>query len=142
MTMDCPAGWTLLTENEGFALVANFRLGPGVTTNTRAGQGKATIAVSNMPRLYRTFSEWIYAAHKNAPDAVQKRLNVTNAAGASVPVIWMSSPDGTSLPYSSYFFQVDKNPVLVELNYRADDTKRDEYIYAAKAMIAGAKAAR
>jgi hypothetical protein len=76
------------------AVVANFRLGPGVTDN----------------------------------------------AGASVPVVWFVPPGGTGPMYSSYYFLVGKSPVLVELMYRADDVKHDEYIAAAKAMIASAVA--
>jgi hypothetical protein len=57
VTMECPTGWTVLSENDVEAVVANFRLGSGVTKNTRSGPGKATIAVSNMPRLYRNFSD-------------------------------------------------------------------------------------
>ena len=135
VTMVCPTGWAILVENEHEAVVANFRLGSGVTKNTRSGHGKATIAVSDMPRLYRTFSEWIYAAHKNAPEAVEKKLDVMSNAGAPVPVVWLAPPDATGPAYSSYFFQVGRTPVLVELMYRADDPKRHEYISAAKAMI-------
>jgi hypothetical protein len=98
--MECSTGWTILSENDVEAVVANFRLGPGVTKNTRSGQAKATIAVSNMPKLYRTFSDWIYAAHKNAPEAVEKQLSVTNNAGASVPVVWFVPPEGTGPMYS------------------------------------------
>jgi hypothetical protein len=88
VTMVCPNGWSILVENENEAIVGSFRLGPGVTKNTRSGHGKATIAVSKMPRLYRTFSEWIYAGHKNAPEAVEKRLEVTSRAGATVTAGW------------------------------------------------------
>jgi hypothetical protein len=136
--MACPTGWTILSENDEESVVANFSIGPGVTKNTRSGQGKATIAVSNMPRLYRTFSDWIYAAHRNAPDAVEKRFDVTNTAGSPVAVVWFAPPDATGPIYSSYFFQVGKSAVLVELMYRADDPKRDEYTAAAKGLIASA----
>jgi hypothetical protein len=139
--MDCPTGWTVVSENDEEAIVANFGLGQGVTKNTRSGQGKATIAVSNMPRLYRTFSDWIYAAHKNAPDAVEKKFNITNNGGASVPVVWFAPHHDTGPIYSSYFFQVGRSPVLVELMYRADDPRRGQYTAAAKAMIASAVAA-
>ena len=142
VTMDCPSGWTILRENEHEAVVANFRVGPGVTKFTSSGHGKASIAVSNMPTLYRTFSEWVFAAHKNAPDAVEKRMSVAAGSGAAVPVVWFTPSDATGPMYASYFFQVDRNPVLVELSYRADDPKRDEYISAAKAMIASALAER
>jgi hypothetical protein len=142
VTMDCPSGWTILTENEHEAVVANFRVGPGVTKNTRSGRGKASIAVSNMPTLYRTFSEWIFAAHKNAPDAVEKKINVTTRSGATVPVVWFTPSDATGPMYASYFFQVGRKPVLVELSYRGDDPKRDEYVSAAKAMIASAVSER
>jgi len=95
-----------LSANDAEAVVANFRLGLGVTKNTRSGQAKATIAVSNMPKLYQTLSDWIYAAHKNAPEAVEKQLSVTNNAGASVPMVWFVPPDGTG-----YIFLVGKSPV-------------------------------
>jgi hypothetical protein len=142
VTMDCPSGWTILRENEHEAVVANFRVGPGVTEFTSSGHGKASIAVSNMPTLYRTFSEWIFAAHKNAPDAVEKRISVTAGSGAPVPVVWFTPSDATGPMYASYFFQVGRNPVLVELSYRGDDPKREEYIAAAKAVIASAVAER
>lgn len=138
VAMDCPTGWTILLENDEEAVVANFRLGPGVTKNTRSGHGKATIAVSNMPRLYQSFSEWIYAAHKNAPDAVEKKIDVTTRGGSTLPVVWFAPSDATGPMYASYFFQVGRNAMLVELSYRADDPRRDEYVSAAKAMIASA----
>jgi hypothetical protein len=59
-----------------------------------------------------------------------------------VAVVWFVPPDWTGPTYSSYFFLVGKSPVLVELMYRADDPKREEYFAAAKAMIASAVAER
>jgi hypothetical protein len=138
VTMSCPDGWIVLVENDYEAVVANFRVGPGVTKNTRSGQGKATIAVSTMPKLYQTLADWIYAAHKNAPDAVEKKVEINGGAGVRIPVVWFASPALSGPAYSSYFFQAGRTPVLIELMYRADDPKRDEYQSLAKGMIGAA----
>ena len=135
VTLPCPSGWSVLTENEDEAVVANFRLGPGVTKDTRSGQGKATMAVSAMPKLYRNFSEWIYAAHKNAPDAVERKLEVTSVTGSKIPVIHMVPPDSRGPIYSSFFLQAGPTPLLIELMYRADDPKRDDYEASVRSMI-------
>jgi hypothetical protein len=54
----------------------------------------------------------------------------------------MTSP-GTSGPaFASYFFQAGKVPLLLEIGYRAQDAKKDEYRAAARWMIERADPAR
>lgn len=138
LTVPCPPGWALLDESDREAVIANFRQGPGVTKNTRSGHGKATIAVSTMPSNYRSFAEWLYAARKVAPDAVESKIHVETVSGEQVPVVLMSSPEKSGPIYASYFFQSGKVSALIELNFRGEDPRAAEYASAVKSMIASA----
>ncbi|MBY0503054.1 MAG: hypothetical protein K2X03_04040 [Bryobacteraceae bacterium] len=138
VTVACPGGWRILDENEREVVIANFGAGPGVTKDTRSGPGRATIAVSTMPKQYRKFSEWIFAAHKVAPDAVEEKLEIAGKGGRKVRVIRMVPSDGATKgpAYSSYFVEM-KEPLLIELSFRLDDPKRMEYDTSARALIEG-----
>jgi hypothetical protein len=142
LMVPCPEGWNILDDNDREAVISNFPLTSDVTKNTRSGKGKATIAVSTLPKLYRSLSEWIFAGHKNAPDAVETKFVTKNSTGIDVPVVCLSAPQSPGPLYASYFFQIGKTPVLIELNYRADDPLREEYKAAVRRMITTAVASR
>jgi len=131
----CPTGWMVLDENEREVVIANFQLGHGVTKNTRTGADKATISVSTLPRLYRNLGEWLFAGHKNAPEAVETRFVVKGSDGREISVVCLASAERSGPIFSRYFFQVGKTPALIEVMYRANDPKREEYQSAARHMI-------
>jgi hypothetical protein len=107
--LSCPEGWNILNENEREVVISNFRLAPDVTRDIWFGKGKATIAVSTMPKLYQSLADWIYAGHKNAPESVETRLVVRNTTGSDVPVVCLASPGSTGPAYSRRFQSLGAN---------------------------------
>jgi len=81
-----------------------------------------------MPGLYRNFKEWVYAATKNAPDAVQTNKTLTNKAAGSINIFCFTPPDSQrGWIYQSYFFEINGIPVNVELNYERSSQNAAEY---------------
>lgn len=81
-----------------------------------------------MPGLYRNFQEWVFAATKNAPDAVQTSKTLSNKAAGSINIFCFTSPDSQrGWIYESYFFEINGTPVNLELNYERSSQHAAEY---------------
>ena len=64
------------------------------------------------------------------------------SAGGDVPIACLASPPATGPIYPSYFFQIGKTHVLLEVTCRAEDPKRGEDQSVAKWMIESAATVR
>ncbi len=95
-----------------------------------------------IPANYKDLAQWIFAARKTAPQSVEDKLTVSNRTIATQTVTRFSAPAGPGSRYASYFFQVERTPVLLELTYRVDDPKKEDYQSVLLAMIEGAETAR
>ncbi len=95
-----------------------------------------------IPTSYKDLAEWLFAARKTAPKAVEDRLRVINREITGQIVTRFSAPAGPGGRYASYFFQVGRTPALLELTYRVDDPKKDDYQSVLLAMIEGAESAK
>jgi hypothetical protein len=95
-----------------------------------------------VPTSYRDLAQWLFAARKTAPKAVEDKLAVSNREIAGRTVTRFSAPAGPGGRYASYYFQVERTPALLELTYRIDDPKKDEYRSTLLAMIEGAELAK
>lgn len=102
----------------------------------------ATITVFSMPKTYEDLARWIWVGHKNVPDATEAKLTVVNESAGKIQVVCLASPASSGPASASYFFQLGRTPVLVELVYRAQDPKADEYRAAAQRMMERATAKR
>jgi hypothetical protein len=102
----------------------------------------ATIAVSTLPKGYENFERWVWVSRKNAPDAIESTLDVLNQAYGRIKVICMASPGVSGPAFASYFFQAGRVPLLLEIGYRAQDPKKDEYRAAVRRMIERAEPVR
>jgi len=88
-----------------------------------------------MPKHYEDLARWIWVGRKNVPDAIETKLTVVNEAAGKTRVVCLASPASSGPASVSYFFQLGRTPVLVELVYRAQDPKKDDYRAAAQRMI-------
>lgn len=95
----------------------------------------ATITVFSMPKQYEDLARWIWVGKKNVPDATETKLTVVNEAAGKIQVVCLASPAAFGPASASYFFQLGRTPVLVEIVYRAQDPKKDDYRAAAERMI-------
>lgn len=95
----------------------------------------ATITVFSKPKHYEDLARWIWVGRKNVPDATETKLTVVNEAAGKIPVVCLASPESSGPASASYFFQMGRTPVLVELVYRAQDPKKDDYRAAVQRMI-------
>jgi hypothetical protein len=95
------------------------------------------MAISTMPKPYRRFSEWIFAAHKHAPEAVEEKLEIAGKGGKKIRVVRMAPSDASpkGFTYASYFVDL-KVPMVIELGFRAEDPRRADYEKTARALIA------
>ena len=84
--LHCPAGWKVVEETERGTSIGNFDR-PDRTGNLTLPAGRATITVHPMPAVYKNFKEWVYAATKITPDAVQTNKIVTNKTVGSINVV-------------------------------------------------------
>lgn len=100
-----------------------------------SGPGMATITVFSMPKHYEDLARWIWVGRKNVPDATETKVTVVNEAAGRIEVVCLASPASSDSTSASYFFQLSRTPVLVELVYRAQDSKKDDYRAAAQRMI-------
>jgi hypothetical protein len=124
---NCPAGWKIVEENERGTTIGNFDR-PDQTGNLTVPVGRATLMVHPMPKIYRNFKEWVYAATKNAPEAIQNDEALMNRMLGTVNVISFRSPDSQrGLAYASYFFEINGTPVNIELNYPRTSKNASDY---------------
>jgi hypothetical protein len=142
----CPQAWYFLVRDDtpysSESVISNFEPSQD-NRRKRSGPGMATIGVQSIPRDYKDLSYWIWVAHtKMAPEAIETKFSIVGEKAGKVDVVCLTSPEQTGLAYSSYFFQIGKTPILIEVNYRAQDLKKSEYIAAAKWMIERAEAIR
>lgn len=122
-------------------MIANFPRTPE-NRNRMSGPGMATITVFSKPKLYEDLARWIRVGRKNVPDATETKLTVVNEAAGKIQVVCLISPASSGPTSASYFFQLGRTAVLVELVYRAQDPKKDDYQAAVQRMIERAFPAR
>lgn len=95
----------------------------------------ATISVFSMPKHYEDLARWIWVGRKNVPDAIETKLAVVNETSGKIQVVSLASSASSGPTSASYFFQLGRTPVLIEVAYRSQDPKKDEYRVAAQWMI-------
>lgn len=123
----CPPAWNLLEESATETIIGNYVRSPDTPQHVLGGPGKAVISFMTIPAGYKDLGEWIFAARKIAPKSTEDSLAVRSHAIKGQTVTRLSAQAGPGARYSSYFFQAGSTPVLLELAYRADDPRRDEY---------------
>jgi len=124
---NCPAGWKVVEETKRGATIGNFDR-PDKTGDLTIPVGRATIAIYPMPGLYRNLKEWVYAAAKNAPDAIQTNKTLNNKAVGSINIFCFTPPDSQrGWTYESYFFEINGTPFNLELNYQRTSQNASEY---------------
>ena len=139
---DCPAGWKIVEETKRGSTIGNFDR-PDKTGNLTIPLGRATIAIYPMPGLYRNFKEWVYAATKNAPDAVQTNKTLPNKAAGSIKVVCFTPPDSQrGWTYESYFFEINGTSVNLELNYQSTAQNASEYRATLDRLVESLEASR
>ncbi len=137
----CPSGWNVIEESTRETIIGNYVRPPETPEHVFGGPRKAFLSFMTLPSSYKDLAEWLFAARKIAPKAEDK-LTVSNRAIAAQTVTRFIAPAGPSGRYTSCFFQVGRTPVLLELTYRIDDPKKEEYQSALLAMIEGAETAK
>jgi hypothetical protein len=138
----CPSGWNLIEESGRETIIGNYVRSSGTPEHVFGGPGRAFLSFMTIPTSYKDLAEWLVAARKTAPKAAEDMLTVSNREIVARTVTRFSAPAGPGSRYASYFFQVGPTPVLLELTYRIDDPKKDEYQSALLAMIEGAELAK
>jgi len=130
----CPPKWNLLNEEPDSTVIANF---PRTRENRNrlSGPGMATITVFSIPKRYEDLARWIWVGRKNLPDATETKLRLVNGAAGKIEVVCLASAASSGPTSASYFFQLGRTPILVELVYRAQDTNTDAYRAAAQQII-------
>jgi hypothetical protein len=106
---------------------------------------KHETAIGNFPATpdgYENLERGLWVGRKNAPDAIESTLDVLNQAYGKIKVICLASPGISGPAFASYFFEAGKVPLLLEIGYRAQDPKKDEYRAAVRWMIERAEPAR
>jgi len=141
----CPPGWNIVDEyHDPYTdeiVIGNFPRTPD-NHNRMSGPGMATITISSLPKGYEGLDRWIWVGRKNVPDAVETKLDLTNQAVGKVSVTTMTSRANAGPTFTSYFFQIGRVPLLLELSHRAQDPKKDEYSAAVQRMIERASPTR
>lgn len=138
----CPSGWNVIEESARETVIGNYVRSPDRPEHVFGGPGKAFLSFMTIPANYKDLAQWIFAARKTAPQSVEDKLTVSNRTIATQTVTRFSAPAGPGSRYASYFFQVERTPVLLELTYRVDDPKKEDYQSVLLAMIEGAETAR
>lgn len=130
----CPPDWNLLKEEADDTVVANF---PRTleSRNRLSGPGMATITVFSMPKNYETLARWIAVSRKNVADASESKSSVVNETAGKTQVTCLDSPESRGPAFASCFFQLGRTPVLIELNFQAQDPQKDRYRMAVQRMI-------
>jgi hypothetical protein len=124
---NCPTGWRIVDDDDRGITIGNFER-QDRTADLTIPSGGATIAFHRMPVIYKRFKEWVYAATKNAPDAVQTSKNLTNKSVGAISAFCFTSPDSQcGWIYESYFLEINGTPVNLELNYERTSQKAQEY---------------
>ena len=141
----CPENWNIVDEYQDpykdEVIIGNFPRTPE-NHNRMSGPGMATITVSGLPKGYEGLDRWIWVGRKNAPDAIETKLDVINQTVGKVRVVCMASLANSGPAFAGHFFQIGRVPLLLELSYRAQDPKKDEYRAAVHRMIERAYLAR
>ena len=141
----CPENWNIVDEYhdpyQDQIIIGNFPRTPE-NHNRMSGPGMATIAASVLPKGYEGLDRWIWVGRKNAPDAIETKLEIANQTVGKVSVVFMTSPASSGPAFASYFFQIGNVPLVLELSYRAQDPKKDEYRAAVQRMIERASVPR
>jgi hypothetical protein len=102
----------------------------------------ATISVNSIPKNYEDLARWIWVGRKNMPDAVETKLTVENEAAGKIQVVRLASRASSRAASEGDFFQLKRTPVLVELRFRAQDPKKDDYRASVQWMIERANPTR
>ena len=124
----CPAEWKIVEETNRGTSIGNFDR-PDKTGNLTIPAGRATITIHPMPGVYKNFKEWVYAATKIAPEAVETNKTLTNKTVGAINVVCFASPDSQSgWTYASYFFEMKGTAVNLELNYQRMSPHASEYL--------------
>jgi hypothetical protein len=143
--LTCPDNWNIVDEYHDpyndQVIIGNFPRTPE-NHNKVSSPGMATIAISGLPKGYEGLDRWIWVGRKNAPDAVETKLEISNQAVGKVKVVCIASPADSGPAFASYFFQIGKVPLLLELSFRAQDPKKHDYRAAVQWMIERASVAR
>jgi len=129
----CPQGWNISAKEPSETELANF----AVTSENHhdfSAPGRALITVYSIPDAYDSLAQWIVAYRRLNPGTVESTLTIANHDSGKVEVRCMTyaSAGQTS---TSYFFQIGRTPVVVEVVHRAKDPKRDDYLASARWMV-------
>jgi hypothetical protein len=135
----CPSGWNVIEESARETIIGNYVRSPDTPEHVFGGPGKAFLSFMTIPTSYKDLAQWLFAARKTAPKAVEDKLTVSNSRITAHTVTRFSAPAGPGGRNASYFFQVGRTPALLELTYSIDDPKKEEYQSALLAMIEGAE---
>ena len=138
----CPSGWNVIEESARETIIGNYVRSPDTPPHVFGGPGKATLSFMTLPANYKDLAQWIFAGKKIAPESIESKFTVRNSAITGQTVTLLSAPAGPGSRYASYFFQVGRTPVLLELTYKTDDPKKEEYQSALLAMIENAENAK
>jgi hypothetical protein len=138
----CPSGWNVIEESPRETTIGNYVRSPDTPKHVFGGPGKAFLSFMTIPASYKDLAQWLFAARKTAPESVEDKLTVSNRAITTQTVTRLSAPAGPGSKYASYFFQVGRTPVLLELTYKLDDPKKEDYQSLLLAMIEGAETAK
>jgi hypothetical protein len=124
---DCPAGWRIVELTDRGTTIGNFDR-PDKTADLTVPSGRATITVHPRPATCRDFKEWVFAATKLAPDAVQTNKNLPNKSVGSISSFCFTSPvSQRGWIYESYFFEMNRTPINLELTYQRTSQNASEY---------------
>jgi hypothetical protein len=125
--LNCPAGWQIVEETDRGTAIGNFDR-PDKTGNLTIPVGRATIEFHPMPVNYKNFKEWVHAATKLAPDAIQTNKSLVNKSVGSIGAVCFTAPNSQrGWIYESYFFEINGTPINLELNYQRTSQNASEY---------------
>jgi len=123
----------------GETVIGNFVATPE-NRDRMSGPGMATITL--MVKLYKDVAQWVWVAKKGNPDLVEARLKVTNGYSGEISVVSLESKEESGPVFTSYIFELQKIPVLIELVCRATDPKKSDYRKIALSMVERATVGR
>jgi len=138
----CPSGWNVMEESGRETIIGNYIRSADTPPHVFGGPGKATLSFMTLPASYKDLAQWIFAGKKTAPESIESKFAVRNGAIANQSVTLLSAPAGPGSRYASYFFQVASTPVLLELTYKTQDPRKEEYQSQVLSMIEGAETAK
>jgi hypothetical protein len=135
----CPSGWNVIEESPRETIIGNYVRSQDTPKHVCGGPGKAFLSFMTISASYKDLAQWIFAARKIAPESAEDKFTGSNRAITAQTVTRFSAPAGPGSRYASYFFQVGRTPVLLELTYKVDDPKKEDYQSELLAMIEGAE---